>query len=76
VFNLRLCYFRLKHRLFVENWRYNIACSFYVHEFFCFSYPKGRMIFNVPEKMLLKTFQFQYTGEKAVRGGGAGGGRN
>ena len=32
------------------------------------------MIFNVPEKMLLKIFQ--YRGEKVAGGGGAGGGRN
>jgi len=69
-----LCSFRLKYRRFVGNWRYNFACSFYVQEFFCFSCPKGRMIFNVPEKMLLKIFQ--YRGEKVAGGGGAGGGRN
>jgi len=32
------------------------------------------MIFNVPEKMLLKIFR--YRGEKMARGGGAGEGRN
>jgi hypothetical protein len=74
VFNLRLFSFKLKYRIFVGNWRYNVVCSFYVREVFCFSYPKGGMIFNVPEKMLPKIFR--YRGGKVVGGGGAGGGRN
>jgi hypothetical protein len=61
-------FLQAKIQAFRRKLRYNIACSFYVHEFFCFSYPKGRIIFNVPEKMLLKIFQ--YRGEKVVGGGG------
>jgi hypothetical protein len=57
-----------KYTRFVGNWRYNIVRSFYVREVFRFSYPKGRIIFNVPEKMLLKIFR--YRGEKEVGGGG------
>jgi hypothetical protein len=57
-----------KYTLFLGNWRYNIVRSFYVREVFRFSYPKGRIIFNVPEKMLLKIFR--YRGEKESGGGG------